>query len=212
MKKHYSIAKEEMAFYGADCTSLQNFLAILIGPNADPSVTGQLAGLGISKLASLSVEELKEFQGIGELGASRIVSAFGLANLFKKTAKEERYTIRSPKDAANFFSDLAGLKQEQFEACYLNTKNQVISRKTIFKGTLNASIVHPREIFHEALKVSAASMVVCHQHPSGDPSPSNEDIEITRRLIEVGKITGIEVLDHIIIGEYGSYRNVKAYI
>jgi len=84
---------------------------------------------------------------------------------------------------------------------YLNTKNQVLQKRTVFIGSLNASIVHPREVFKEALKRSAASIICMHNHPSGDPTPSREDIEVTKRLAECGKLIGIDVLDHIIIGE-----------
>lgn len=85
---------------------------------------------------------------------------------------------------------------------YLNTKNQVIHRQTIFIGSLNSSIVHPREVFKEAFRRAAASIICLHNHPSGDPAPSREDIEVTKRLVECGRIIGIEVLDHIIIGDH----------
>nr|WP_017726789.1 DNA repair protein RadC [Halalkalibacterium ligniniphilum] len=89
----------------------------------------------------------------------------------------------------------------KFTCLYLNTKNQVLHRQTIFVGSLNASIVHPREVFKEAFRRSAASLICLHNHPSGDPSPSREDIEVTKRLCEAGKIIGIELLDHVIIGD-----------
>jgi DNA repair protein RadC len=93
------------------------------------------------------------------------------------------------------------LTQEHFVTLYLNTKNQVLHKKTVFIGSLNASIVHPREVYKEALRRSAASIICIHNHPSGDPSPSREDIEVTKRLNECGKILGIDLLDHLIIGE-----------
>lgn len=209
MKKHYALAKEEMTFYGNDCTSLQNILAVLIGPKAEPSVTGELAAEGIKRLSTMSIDELKKFPGIGETSASRIVSAFGLMTLSKKYCTKELFTIRSPQDCVEFFSDLVGLDQEHFDVAYLNTKNQVIFRKNIFKGSLNASIVHPREIMREAVRVSAASIIVSHNHPSQDPNPSREDIEVTKRLVEVGRIMGIELLDHIIIGGPNRYCSLK---
>ena len=91
---------------------------------------------------------------------------------------------------------------ENFICLYLNTKNQVIHRQTIFIGSLNTSIVHPREVFKEAFRRAAASIICLHNHPSGDPTPSREDIEVTKRLVECGRIIGIEVLDHIIIGDH----------
>ncbi|MDC3424368.1 DNA repair protein RadC [Aquibacillus sp. 3ASR75-11] len=209
MKKHYSVAKEELVFYGNENTSLQNVLAMLIGPKAEPSVTGELAGLGAKTLSSMTAEDFKKYEGVGELAATRILSAFGLAGILNKFSKEERYVVRSPEDAANYFVDLAHHNQEHFEAIYLNTKNQVVARKNIFKGSLNASLVHPREVFREGLKVSAASLIVAHNHPSGDPSPSSEDIQVTKRLVESGKMIGIELLDHVIIGDCGKFTSLK---
>src|SRR5699024_5960782 len=114
---------------------------------------------------------------------------------------EERYVIRSPEDGADYvMEELRNLNQEHFVALFLNTKNQIIHSQTIFIGSLNASIVHPREVFREAVKRSAASIIVAHNHPSGDPTPSQEDIHVTRRLVESGKMIGIEVLDHLVIG------------
>lgn len=209
MNDHYELAKEELSFYGNENTSLQNILAVLIGPKASPSITGELSGLGVDRLATLSIEELKKFQGIGEASAKRINSAFGLAFKIRKFSKKESFTIRSPQDAADYFSDLEQMEQEYLDAIYLNTKNAVISRKNIFKGTLNSSIVHPREIFKEAVRLNAASVIVAHNHPSGDPTPSREDIDVTKRLASCGKMIGVDLLDHIIIGNKGNYVSLK---
>ena len=97
-------------------------------------------------------------------------------------------------------NEMSNLKQEVFKLIFLNTKNIVIGSKDVFKGTLNSSIVHPREVFKEAIQRGSASIIACHNHPSGDPNPSKEDINITLRLKECGKIMGIELLDHMIIG------------
>ncbi|WP_241654720.1 RadC family protein [Sporolactobacillus shoreae] len=209
MNEHYELAKEELAFYGAENASLQNILAVLIGPKANPSITGQLSALGIDRLADLSIEELRNIQGLGETAAKRINSAFGLAFKLRKFGKKESYKIRSPQDVANYFSNLEHEQQECFDAIYLTTKNAVISRKNIFKGTLNSSIVHPREVFKEAVRLSAAAVVVAHNHPSGDPTPSREDIDVTRRLVSTGKMLGIDLLDHIVIGDESNYVSLK---
>jgi DNA repair protein RadC len=122
--------------------------------------------------------------------------------LYRKNSLE-RYTIRSPEDAAAYLmTDMTALNQEHFVVLFLNVKNEVLHKQTIFIGSLNSSIVHPRDIFREAVKRSAASIVVSHNHPSGNPTPSPEDIEVTRRLTEAGSIIGIEVLDHVIIGDH----------
>ncbi|UAK16124.1 RadC family protein [Sporolactobacillus terrae] len=209
MNDHYELAKEELSFYGNENTSLQNILAVLIGPKASPSITGELSGLGVDRLATLSIEELKKFQGIGETAAKRINSAFGLAFKIRKFSKKESFTIRSPQDAADYFSDLEQAEQECFDAIYLNTKNVIIYRSNLFKGTLNSSIVHPREVFKEAVRLSSAAVIVAHNHPSGDPTPSREDIDVTKRLASTGKMLGIDVLDHLVIGKDKKYISLK---
>src|SRR5690625_1852494 len=141
--------------------------------------------------------------------------------MIKRYMVEERtkgVIIRSPEDAADYvMQDMRNLNQEHLVALFLNTKNEIIDRKTIFIGSLNASIVHPRELYREAIKRSSASLIVCHNHPSGSPDPSQEDIHVTRRLAEsgesvrnmhvrrwlaeCGKIVGIELLEHLVIGD-----------
>ncbi|GAE93031.1 DNA repair protein RadC [Gracilibacillus boraciitolerans JCM 21714] len=105
-------------------------------------------------------------------------------------------------------NEMRYLKQEHFVALFLDTKNKVIHKETVFIGSLNASIVHPREVFRIAIKKASGSIIVCHNHPSGDPIPSNEDVQVTKRLKESGKMIGIEVLDHIIIGD-GNFISLK---
>ena len=109
--------------------------------------------------------------------------------------------IRSPEDASNLVMEEMRHFDRNISGFLLNTKNQVISCETISIGNLNSSLVHPRELFKIAIKKSAASLILIHNHPSGDPTPSHEDIQITKRIIEAGKLLGIEVLDHIIIGD-----------
>lgn len=130
------------------------------------------------------------------------MAALELGRRIHQLVYEERYVIRFPEDAANLLmEDMRFLSQEHFVCLYLNSKNQVIHKRTVFIGSLNSSIVHPREVFKEALKRSAASFICVHNHPSGDPTPSSEDIDVTRRLNECGQLIGIELLDHIVIGD-----------
>ncbi len=130
-------------------------------------------------------------------------SLFELGRRMVRLEYQNRYSIRSPEDCARYMmEEMRFLQQEHFVCLYLNTKNQVIHRQTIFIGSLNSSIVHPREVFKEAFRRAAASIICLHNHPSGDPAPSREDIEVTKRLVECGRIIGIEVLDHIIIGDH----------
>jgi DNA repair protein RadC len=157
---------------------------------------------GLRLLKDASVDEMMSIKGIGSAKAVQIMAAVELGRRIHRLQYEDRYVIRSPEDAANYvMEDMRFLTQEHFVCLYLNTKNQVLHQQTIFIGSLNASIVHPREVFKEAFRRSAASFICLHNHPSGDPSPSREDIDVTKRLNECGKLIGIELLDHLIIGD-----------
>lgn len=157
---------------------------------------------GLRLLKDATLEEMTEIKGIGQAKAIQVLAAVEIGRRITNLNYTDRYVIRSPEDGANYvMNDMRFLSQEHFVCLYLNTKNQVLHKQTIFIGSLNASIVHPREVFREALKRSAASIICLHNHPSGDPAPSREDIEVTKRLVECGKLIGIDVLDHLIIGE-----------
>ncbi|MHA6252116.1 RadC family protein [Oceanobacillus sp. CAU 1775] len=186
----------------------QEILAIILGTGSKEESVMTLASRvlmhfeGFKLLQDATIEELTAIKGIGAAKGVQVLAALELGKRASQFRPNEHYVIRSPDDGANFvMEDMRTLKQEHFVALFLNTKNQVIHRETLFIGSLNASIVHPRELFREAVKRSAASIIVVHNHPSGDPSPSQEDIHVTRRLVESGKMIGIEVLDHLIIGD-----------
>lgn len=161
----------------------------------------------IQDLLEVTEEELLSIKGIGKVKAKQIISALALARLNPSCAAD-RFTIRSPEDGYDCLKDMQYLQREEFVVLGLSTKNDVMFRKTVFTGSLNASIVHPRETFLPLIKSCCASAIVAHNHPSGQPEPSREDIEVTKRLVETGKIIGIEVLDHIIIG-HGKYVSLK---
>ncbi|MFS0669428.1 DNA repair protein RadC [Peribacillus frigoritolerans] len=200
---------------GPQSLSNQELLALLLRTGSREESVLQLSGRlinsfkGLRPLKEASVEELTVIKGIGEAKAIQILASVELGRRINNLNDQDRYVIRSPEDGANYcMEEMRFLSQEHFVCLYLNTKNQVLQKTTVFIGSLNASIVHPREVFKEAFKRSAASIICLHNHPSGDPSPSREDIEVTKRLVECGKIIGIEVLDHIIIGEH-KYVSLK---
>lgn len=200
---------------GPQSLSNQELLALLLRTGSRDESVLQLSGRlinsfkGLRLLKEASVEELTVIKGIGEAKAIQILASVELGRRINNLNDQDRYVIRSPEDGANYcMEEMRFLSQEHFVCLYLNTKNQVLQKTTVFIGSLNASIVHPREVFKEAFKRSAASIICLHNHPSGDPSPSREDIEVTKRLVECGKIIGIEVLDHIIIGEH-KYVSLK---
>lgn len=164
---------------------------------------------GIKNLNGLSVEELSKFKGIGRTKACRIIAALELGVRISVEKGLESFRISSSGDAGNIYmEELRYRKKEIFRVIFLNTKNMIIAHRDISEGSLNASIVHPREVFIEAIRKNSNKIIVMHNHPSGDPQPSREDFSITERLVQAGRIIGIEVLDHIIIGD-GVYYSFK---
>ena len=157
----------------------------------------------LKQLKALSINDLNKVKGIGLYKALILKAAFELGERMHSGSLDEKIQITSPQDVANFMmGKMEHLTQEKFIVLFLNSKNVVIKQKTIFIGTLNSSIVHPREIFSEAIKCASNAIVVLHNHPSGDTTPSKEDIRTTDRLRECGEILGIDLLDHIIIGDH----------
>lgn len=164
---------------------------------------------GLNGLLNYSLEEFIKLKGIKTAKAAQLMALAEISRRFKSYKAGEERKITQPKDAAEFVMEsMRSLKQEVLKVLMVNTKNVIINVKDVSLGSLNSSIVHPREVFAEAVKKSCASIIVCHNHPSGDPTPSSEDINITHRLKECGKILGIELLDHIVIGN-GVYVSLK---
>lgn len=185
-----------------DNTTFKSLFATTLKEKEDGYVVSELFSRfpSLQELLDVTEEELLDIKGIGKVKAKQIVSALQLARL-NPVASQERFVIRSPKDAYTYLKDMQFLNHEEFVVLGLNTKNEILFRKTVFVGSLNASIVHPRETFKALIKKSCATAIVAHNHPSGNPDPSSEDIAVTKRLQEVGKVVGIELLDHIIIGQ-----------
>lgn len=207
--------RERFIQNGPQSLSNHELLALLLGTGSREESVLQLANRmlaqfeGLRLLKDATLEELTQMKGIGMAKAINVLAAVEIGRRIASHTLEERYVIRSPEDGAKYLmNEMRFLTQEHFVCLYLNTKNQVIHKQTIFIGSLNASIVHPREVFKEAVRRSAASVICLHNHPSGDPTPSREDIEVTKRLAESGKIVGIELLDHLIIGE-NKYVSLK---
>ncbi|MEK5421495.1 DNA repair protein RadC [Viridibacillus sp. FSL R5-0477] len=201
--------RERLKRQGAESLSNQELIAILLRTGTKEESVLHIANRVLTSFEQLhelkhaAIEEIMAVKGIGEAKAIQLLAAIELGRRISQQRIEDRYTIRSPQDAATYLmADMTALLQEHFVVLFLNVKNQIIHKQTIFIGSLNASIVHPREIFREAVKRSAASLVCAHNHPSGNPAPSPEDIEVTKRIQEAGYIIGIELLDHVIIGDH----------
>lgn len=199
--------RERFKTHGPTALSHAELLAILIRTGTPQCSARQLADLLLSKagnlrnLAQYEVSELAAFPGMGHAKAIQVLAAFELGKRLYATDTSEPVAIRSPREAANLFiPSLRYVDKEHFMAAHLNTKNQIIAVETVSVGTLNASLVHPRELFKTAVKNSSAALIVAHNHPSGDPEPSKEDLQLTRRIKQAGELMGIEVLDHVIVG------------
>lgn len=201
--------RERLILQGAESLSNQELIAILLRTGTKNESVLMLANRVIKSfdkiqdLKDATVEEITSVKGIGRAKAVQILAAAELGKRVYRKHSEGKYVIRSPEDAAAYLmTDMTSLLQEHFVVMFLNVKNEVLHKHTVFIGSLNSSIVHPREIYREAVKRSAASIIVAHNHPSGNPAPSPEDIEVTKRLVEAGSIIGIDLLDHIIIGDH----------
>ena len=206
--------REKLLKYGAERLSTIELLAIVLRTGYQNSTALDLAhqllaqSNGLNCLIDYSIEELKEIKGIGLAKAAQL-KAVGELGKELAVQKIDLEQIKSPSDVAQILIPRLGdLQHEKFEVILLNTKHKIIGIKEISRGSLNSSIVHPREVFRIAIKRSSASIIVAHNHPSGDTTPSEEDIELTKRLIKTGEIVGIDLLDHLIIAQQ-NYISLK---
>jgi DNA repair protein RadC len=201
--------RERLAASGPGALSHSELLAILLrvgmeGENAVRLAERMLKELGgLPGLHRATVSDLCAIKGIGEAKAAQLVAAIELGRRIATSVPEERAIIRSPADAANLLMyELSGLAQEHLYVILLDTRNRVIGKPLeVYHGSLNTSLIRLGEVFREAIKVNAAGVIVVHNHPSGDPSPSPEDVAITRALVEAGKLLDIDLLDHLVIGQ-----------
>jgi len=207
--------REKLQLLGPSVLSSAELLAIVLRTGNREETAVALAQRmlndfgGLRELQASSVGELSSVKGIGLAKAAQIIASLELANRLVVTRSANRTIIQTPEDAAKLLmTEMRWLQKEHFRMLLLNTKHHVLAIPTISIGSLNASIVHPREVFREAIRSSAAAIILAHNHPSGDPTPSAEDTQLTRRLVEIGKLMDITVLDHIIIGD-GRYLSMK---
>jgi len=200
--------RERLISYGADALSTAELLAVLLRTGTEQRSAVGLAEHLLAEFGNLrgvahaTIEELGKVSGIGPAKAAQIKAAIEFGRRLIAASPEERPKVRSPRDVYNLLGpSLRDEKREHFVALLLDTKNGVLRSRTVSVGDLSSSIVHPREVFAEAIRHGAASLIVSHNHPSGDPTPSPEDIAVTRRLAEAGELLGIELLDHIVLGD-----------
>jgi len=209
--------RERLFKLGSEALSAQEVLALILGrgiKDESVMVTSQklLSRFGNLKgVANASLEELTQTRGIGPAKAAQIKAALELSKRLEADVGEKpKPMLKSPEDVvAVVKSQLKGKKKEHFLVLCLDTRNRLINCRQVSIGSLDTSIVHPREVFKEAVSSSSASVIFVHNHPSGDPEPSKEDVELTKRLAKAGEIIGIDVLDHIIICDK-NYLSLKA--
>ncbi|MFD0713966.1 DNA repair protein RadC [Paenibacillus sp. GCM10027626] len=200
--------RERMIARGAEALSHAELLAILLRTGTKRESAVLLAAHLLHKCGSLqglvdmSIDELTAIRGIGPAKAVQLKAGVELGRRLARSRGASSPAIHRPADAAQLLmEEMRYLKREHFVCLFLNTKNHIITQETLSVGTLNASLVHPREVFRAAIRCSCASIICAHNHPSGDPTPSPEDIALTRRLQEAGELVGISLLDHLVIGD-----------
>jgi DNA repair protein RadC len=200
--------REKLRRHGAAALGDNELVAIVLGTGSERAdalaVANRTLGVcgGIHGLVRSSLDDLARIDGIGVAKASRLGAAIELGRRTLACAPGARIQLRSPRDAAAHLLPAFGSRPvEQFGVVLLDTRHYVLRTTVIAIGTLNATVVQPRDVFREALAAGAAAIVVFHNHPSGDPSPSTEDIELTRRLAAAGSLIGIDLVDHVILGD-----------
>ena len=187
----------------------KELLAITLRESCTSEVVDELCQhFSLKDLTEATVSEVSALKGMGKKKTAMLLASFELAKRLSIPASNV-ITIRSPQDVANLLmNEMRYLDREHFRILLLNTKNVVLKNCLVSIGSVNSSLVHPREVFKSAIKNSASAVILCHNHPSGEPTPSSEDIKITAKLVESGKLLGIEVLDHVILGN-GVFVSLK---
>ncbi|HUT14670.1 MAG TPA: DNA repair protein RadC [Anaerolineae bacterium] len=200
--------RERMIQVGEGALSTAELLAIILrtgvgGENVLALATRLLSSFGgLPGLARASFAELNQVKGLGPAKTSQIKAVLELGRRMLIAAPEQRFVVRSPTDVAQLLlAEMSHLEQEHFRVVYLDTRNQVLGIETIYIGSLNASHIRVAEVFRDAIKRNCAAIIVAHNHPSGDPSPSPEDVSVTRELASAGNLLDIELLDHLVIGQ-----------
>lgn len=205
-----TFVREQTIAYGVSRSELPGLLATVLGGSVPDETMNALMVKNLRELSQMAPEEFQCLPGINKTRAVRLAAAFELARRLAATPPEEKPAIIQPDNAARLvMEEMRNFDREHFRAILLDNKNRVITIDSVSVGSLNSTIVQPRELFKTAIKKSAKSIIMVHNHPSGDPAPSREDIDLTKRYIEVGDLIGIQVVDHIIIGD-GRYVSLKA--
>lgn len=211
--------REKLIRFGAKVLSNSELLAIILrtGRRKENAINLSMRLLkenNLREISILNINSLKRIKGIGTAKACQIVSCFELGRRLSSFKEEKRFVVKDSKKIAEILMpEMQFLEKEHFKVVFLDSRLRIIKEETVFIGSLNSSVIHPREIFKAALRENAAAVVFVHNHPSMDPEPSDEDILVTKELVEAGELLGIKVVDHIIIGgkEFFSFKD-KGYL
>jgi DNA repair protein RadC len=208
--------RERLLAYGADALSNAELIAILVGSGRPGGSALDVASRvlaesdqGIAYLATASIEELCSVPGIGYATACRIAAAAAIGKRISTAGGEKVTAFSKPEDIVSLFmEELKRETREIFRILLLNLRNEMIGKETVSIGNISSSIVDPREVFRPAVRRGAAGLVLVHNHPSGNPAPSDADLEVTKRICEAGELLGVRVMDHIVIGN-GKFVSMK---
>ena len=207
--------RERLQRLGANALKHEELIAIILRTGTRGEDVLHLADRlirecgGLAGLARMTFSELVKKKGVGAAKATELQAALELGKRLMVASPDERPTIKSPGDAANLLSDMAMLEQEVMRTLLLDTKNRVLAMPTIYTGSLHTTVIRVNELFREAVRQNCAAIIVAHNHPSGDPTPSPEDVAVTQEIVRAGKILDIDVLDHLVIGSSPKYVSLK---
>lgn len=216
--------RERLVKYGVESLSLQELLSLIFGRGVKGesviNISQKLISVysSLDKLSEASIEELMEIKGLGIAKACQLKACFEISKRLEKEeglSKNKNAIIKSPKDLYSLFKEkIINFHKEYFMVASLDNRNKIISIDVVSIGTLNSSLIHPRETFEVAIKNHAAEIIICHNHPSGELEPSEDDLSITRNLIEAGKMLRIDVVDHLIVTKtnYFSFKENKSLL
>lgn len=209
------LPRERLQRVGASALKTEELIAIILRTGTSGEHVLHLAERllrecgGLAGLARLPFSELTSIRGLGEAKVTELQAVFELGRRLHVASPEDRPTIKSPADAANLLSEMSVLEQETMRTILLDTKNRVLAIPTVYRGSLHTTVVRVTELFREAVRQNCAGLIIAHNHPSGDPTPSPEDVAVTAEIVKAGKILDIDVLDHLVIGAGTKFVSLK---
>jgi DNA repair protein RadC len=209
------LPRERLRRHGSGALKTEELIAIILRTGTRGENVLHLAERllrecgGLGGLAHKPLDELTRIKGVGVVKALELQAIFELSRRVHAAAPEERPIVKSPADAANLLSEMGVLEQETMRTVLLDTKSRVLAMPIVYRGSLHTTVIRVSELFREAVRHNCAALIVAHNHPSGDPSPSPEDVAVTEEIVKAGKILDIDVLDHLVIGAGTKFVSLK---